>query len=205
MSQTVALHIPKDLYEALRTQAAKKGAPPTRWWSSGWLRRSSVLNSLRQILWPALLDSLRATRPTGSIGMMNISARRHTSESIKVPQANSLFIDTAGWGCYIDRSHPLHHQAVSEYQRSVAEKWVLVTTNYVIVELVALLKYVSRASRHWYSSTQSRQPLTSKSSISILTLTLPRGRCSKRDPTKAGRWWMLPALSLCLNAVSPRL
>jgi hypothetical protein len=28
MSQTVALHIPKELYEALRTEAAKKGRTP---------------------------------------------------------------------------------------------------------------------------------------------------------------------------------
>lgn len=51
----------------------------------------------------------------------------------------SLFVDTSGWASYIDRHDPFYRRARSIYQRSIAQRRNLVTTNYVIAELLALL------------------------------------------------------------------
>ncbi|GAB4397595.1 MAG: hypothetical protein OHK0052_20030 [Anaerolineales bacterium] len=51
----------------------------------------------------------------------------------------AIFIDTSGWGNLIDRNQPYHSRASFIY-RSVREKQNrIVTTNYVLLELVALL------------------------------------------------------------------
>ena len=46
-----------------------------------------------------------------------------------------VFVDTAGWGHLVDASQAHHKQAAALYRESRA----VITTNYVIVELVALL------------------------------------------------------------------
>ena len=56
-----------------------------------------------------------------------------------MPKPTSLFVDTSGWACYIDRADPLHQQMVTLFQRAATPGQELVTTNYVIAELVALL------------------------------------------------------------------
>lgn len=50
-----------------------------------------------------------------------------------------LFVDTSGWAVFLDADHPLHSAAVAIYQDAVRQGRPIVTTNYVIAELAALL------------------------------------------------------------------
>jgi predicted nucleic acid-binding protein len=60
---------------------------------------------------------------------------------------NSLFIDTSGWAYLVDRHNPLHDGVRAVYQHALNQQRLLVTTNYVIAELVPLLASRSRISR----------------------------------------------------------
>lgn len=60
---------------------------------------------------------------------------------------NSLFVDTSGWAYLVDRSTDLHHEVQTIYQQALNRQRLLVTTNYIIAELVALLTSRSRISR----------------------------------------------------------
>lgn len=51
----------------------------------------------------------------------------------------SLFIDTSGWGNLFDASQPYHFQATEIYLSAKAKNQKIITTNYVIIELVSLL------------------------------------------------------------------
>src|SRR5260370_12614812 len=53
--------------------------------------------------------------------------------------ANDLFIDTSGWAYYLDRQDQLHPTMVALVKQAIIERRRLVTTNYSITELVALL------------------------------------------------------------------
>ena len=59
----------------------------------------------------------------------------------------SLFVDTSGWAYLVDRSTPLHNDVTQLYQKALTQQRLLVTTNYVLAELVALLTSRSRISR----------------------------------------------------------
>jgi len=50
-----------------------------------------------------------------------------------------LFADTAGWGHLVDPTQAYHSLAASIYRRARQQGRKVITTNYVIVELVALL------------------------------------------------------------------
>jgi predicted nucleic acid-binding protein len=56
-----------------------------------------------------------------------------------MPTASDLFVDTSGWGYYLDRQNPLNAVAISLIKQAVIRRRRLVTTNYIITELVALL------------------------------------------------------------------
>jgi uncharacterized protein len=60
---------------------------------------------------------------------------------------NDLFIDTAGWAGIVLRNSPDYQAMESFYKRTSAARRDLVTTNYVLGELVALLTARSRTSR----------------------------------------------------------
>lgn len=60
---------------------------------------------------------------------------------------NSLFVDTSGWAYLVDGSTALHHDVRTIYQQAIAQQRLLVITNYIIAELVALLTSRSRISR----------------------------------------------------------
>ena len=49
-----------------------------------------------------------------------------------------LFVDTAGWVCHLDASQPQHAAASTLLGVCLAEGTRLLTTNYVLIELVAL-------------------------------------------------------------------
>jgi predicted nucleic acid-binding protein len=59
-----------------------------------------------------------------------------------------LFIDTSGWANIIDISQPYHHQAAKIYQDYRSQKYKIITTNYIICELVALLSSPLRIPRN---------------------------------------------------------
>jgi predicted nucleic acid-binding protein len=50
-----------------------------------------------------------------------------------------LFADTAGWANIVDPTQPYHVQAAARYPQARQQAQNLVTTNYVLTELVALL------------------------------------------------------------------
>lgn len=56
-----------------------------------------------------------------------------------MPTTNDLLVDTSGWAYYLDRQDPLHSDFVAIVQHSLTQRRHLVTTNYIILELVALL------------------------------------------------------------------
>ena len=49
------------------------------------------------------------------------------------------FVDTAGWGHLVDPTQAFHMQAASLYRQARQQGSRLVTTNYILTELVALL------------------------------------------------------------------
>ena len=59
-----------------------------------------------------------------------------------------LFVDTSGWANLIDISQPYHHQAAKIYQDYRSQKYKIITTNYIICELVALLSSPLRIPRN---------------------------------------------------------
>lgn len=52
---------------------------------------------------------------------------------------SALFADTSGWGCLVDPTQPFHGLAANIYRAARRQKRMVVTTNYVLGELVALL------------------------------------------------------------------
>jgi len=60
---------------------------------------------------------------------------------------SSLFVDTSGWAYLFDRNSDFHRDVQTLYQQALGRNRILVTTNYVIAELVALLSSRSRISR----------------------------------------------------------
>lgn len=58
-----------------------------------------------------------------------------------------IFADTAGWGHLMDTAQPYHIQATSIYRNARQQGRHLITTNYVIAELAALLHSPLRISK----------------------------------------------------------
>jgi predicted nucleic acid-binding protein len=50
-----------------------------------------------------------------------------------------IFADTAGWGHLVDASQPYHTRAATIYRTARQNGQKLLTTNYIVAELVALL------------------------------------------------------------------
>lgn len=57
----------------------------------------------------------------------------------KVVGVADLFVDTAGWANIVDPRQPYHLLAAKLYREARQQGRKLVTTNYVVAELVALL------------------------------------------------------------------
>jgi len=56
---------------------------------------------------------------------------------------SSLFVDTSGWAYLLDRRSDFHRDVQTIYQQALERNRLLVTTNYVIAELVALYNYLN--------------------------------------------------------------
>lgn len=52
---------------------------------------------------------------------------------------SDLFVDTSGWANLIDISQPFHSLSVKIYQNARSQKHKIITTSYIITELIALL------------------------------------------------------------------
>ncbi|WP_417913395.1 type II toxin-antitoxin system VapC family toxin [Candidatus Electronema sp. TJ] len=52
---------------------------------------------------------------------------------------NNLFADTSGWGCLIDATQKHHALAAAIYRNIRQQQARLITTNYIITELAALM------------------------------------------------------------------
>jgi len=52
---------------------------------------------------------------------------------------SELFVDTSGWANLIDVSQPFHRITAQIYQDARSQKRKMITTSYIITELVALL------------------------------------------------------------------
>lgn len=50
-----------------------------------------------------------------------------------------LFVDTSGWGCLFDAAQPYHVLAANAYRTARLQNHKIITTNYILTELVALL------------------------------------------------------------------
>lgn len=60
---------------------------------------------------------------------------------------SKLFVDTSGWGNLIDVSQPFHALATDVYRNAKQQSSRLITSNYVLAELVALLESPLRIPR----------------------------------------------------------
>lgn len=49
-----------------------------------------------------------------------------------------LFVDTSGWGCIFDAAQPHHQIATNLYRTARDQPRKIITTNYILTELVAL-------------------------------------------------------------------
>jgi predicted nucleic acid-binding protein len=58
-----------------------------------------------------------------------------------------LFVDTSGWGNILDRSQPYHQVATNLYRLARQNTQRIVTSNYILTELVALLTSPLQLSR----------------------------------------------------------
>lgn len=56
-----------------------------------------------------------------------------------MPTSNDLFVDTSGWASYLDRQDRSFQAVVALVQETVTRGQHLITTNYIITELVPLL------------------------------------------------------------------
>ena len=61
--------------------------------------------------------------------------------------SNSLFVDTSGWAYLIDSDESLHQPVRNVYEQALRQRRLLVTTNYLLAELVPLVTNRSRISR----------------------------------------------------------
>ena len=60
---------------------------------------------------------------------------------------SDLFVDTSGWANLIDISQPFHSLSVKIYQNARSQKHKIITTSYIITELITLLSKPLRIPR----------------------------------------------------------
>ncbi|WP_008313406.1 hypothetical protein [Leptolyngbya sp. PCC 6406] len=60
---------------------------------------------------------------------------------------NNLFIDTSGWASLFIPTENHHLIAAQQFRQAIANRISIITTNYVIAELVALLNSPHRLPR----------------------------------------------------------
>jgi hypothetical protein len=107
-----------------------------------------------------------------------------------------LFTDTSGWGNLVDPTQPYHNLTAKMYRMARQQKRKVVTTNYIIAELVALLTSPLRVPRPAIVS--FIEGLKSSPYIQVVhvdaLLMNRRGNCSRPDRTRCGVWSIAPVL-----------
>ena len=58
---------------------------------------------------------------------------------MQIQRSRDLFVDTSGWAAFVYRPDPAHGEVVRAVQEAIRHKRQLITTNYILSELVALL------------------------------------------------------------------
>ncbi|MEK8019216.1 MAG: hypothetical protein VSS75_020285, partial [Candidatus Parabeggiatoa sp.] len=81
---------------------------------------------------------------------------------------SDIFVDTAGWGCLIDKHQPFHQLATQIYFEVKQQHGQFITTNYVITELVALC--ISRLNISRSTSLEFISSIKSTSHIQVIHL-----------------------------------
>ena len=61
---------------------------------------------------------------------------------------NSLFVDTSGWASFFIQDQPYYRQTVRQLSLARTQNHQIITTNYIITELVALLDSPLRQPRN---------------------------------------------------------
>jgi len=69
------------------------------------------------------------------------------------------FVDTSGWAAWIDSREQFHGQALVALDEVWNQGGFLVTTNYVLTELTALLSRLRIANRSKFSSSTISTPI----------------------------------------------
>jgi predicted nucleic acid-binding protein len=97
-----------------------------------------------------------------------------------MPTNNALFVDTSGWAAVFDRDDPDHIATAAIVAESIRQHRTLVTTNYVLAEIVAL-----------FSSRRMHTPHTEMVTAMTLIKTEPGIRIEHIDLITDEEAWQL--------------
>jgi predicted nucleic acid-binding protein len=97
-----------------------------------------------------------------------------------MPTNDALFVDTSSWASYFDQTDPLHAAVVALVASAIRQHRLLVTTEYIVAELVSLF-----VSRH------VRMPHTAMVAAVTLLKTEPAIQIEYIDPTTSEQAWRL--------------
>ena len=97
-----------------------------------------------------------------------------------MPTTNALFVDTSGWAAFFDHDDPDHAATAAIVAESILQHRTLVTTNYVLAEVVAL-----------FSSRRMRIPQSEMVTAITLIKTEPGIHIEHIDPATDEEAWQL--------------
>ena len=112
---------------------------------------------------------------------------------------SSVLVDTSGWAEPLMGNSADHEQMERYYRALIAGKRQVVTTNYILSELAALLTVRSRFTRpELLAIINGIKRITHLNLVHIDPIWTRRpGRCWSSRATRSGRWSMPPVLSSC--------
>jgi len=115
-----------------------------------------------------------------------------------MPRTNDLFVDTSGWACYLCDGGPLHFGAATTVQNMLKRQHCLVTTNYVITELVALLSSRYHLPRHRVIAWINAVEANAKIEIVYIDQTLHREAWQLLEAHLDKEWSLVDASSFAI-------
>lgn len=120
---------------------------------------------------------------------------------------NKIFVDTSGWGNLVDTLQEFHPKTKAIYLTAKQDRTRLVTTNYVLAEIVALLSSPLRIPRE--KSISFVQGIRTSSLVDIIHIDKDLDAKSwdlfQPAPTKIAVWLIVRALSSCKKIISRKL
>ena len=118
-----------------------------------------------------------------------------------------LFADTSGWGHLVDPTQAYHSLAATLYRTARQQRRKVITTNYIIAELVALMSSPLHIPRP--RAIAFIEALKSSPHVEIIhidtTMDKLRGNYSKTDKTRNGVSWTALVLSSCASVALLKL